>query len=605
MAFAQRPDGLYDVTLDGGLTLPMGLTEEQLRAAGHEPLAPNPSVPLPPNAVAGPGGAPTEGLDAPPPASFFQQQSAAPLPSIAEQQGAHGAAPPVAAPAPIAPAGPPAPRPAKGSHETPRNVPNAAGGQVPGYSAAELDDMSEPEAALKPDELVAYEPEARGTGGAPAAPTASPARGGGGAGGSRLPKDQVLPGLKSEIENDRRPDQYLEGAFTRFYGQEDDRLRREEELESRRKDLEGQQLQRAVVDAEIRRKQKIAEQREAEAEKLRPQTAKEIWADRGTAAQIGAALLIGLGGYAQGLVAARGGRLDNAALQMIQGGIDQEIQSQRARFEDALAKGKRADNDYEKALAIYGSPEAAALDLKVRQYALTDALNKTRAEQIGSQEALDNAIGISQGLRIEREKAKQELFELERNKALMAARAAAGDGGQAAALARQGIIKIGKDFYTVDKRSGQFVPLDKAAELATKARGGPTAQKADSVVATIDVLGQRMRGKPAGHEVFSPENQNIVTRGVRSAINSVAGDRTVLPGNEKQRKEAELFDQIRNDLMSQTSVINGQGAMSDAESKRAEASLGRARTWGELQRAQAYLREKAAAAASAYDGAEP
>lgn len=591
--YAPRPDGLYSLDYgDGSPPLPIGLSEMQLQAAGHQPAAPG---------GAQAGDPALTGLDQPPPASFFQGPRPDALPSLAEQQGAHGLPPPPPPPeAPRATPGAPAP---KGTHPTPRNVPNAAGGQIEGHSAQELESMSTPKADIAPEELVAYKPPSGGTGGEASVSAPRAASAGGGA-APKVPKDQILPGLKRELENDQRPERQLEGAFERFYGETDARLAREEQLAERQKDIDAQQLQRAAVDEDIRRKRALVDQREKEAEQLKPKSASEIWKDRGVAAQIGAAIMVGLGGYAQGLVAARGGHLNNAALDGINAGIQQEIQDQRFAYEAALAKGKRAENDYEKAIAIYGTPEAAALDMKVRSYALADSIAQAKQQAIGTQDSLNNAIQLNQAMRIEREKAKQELYELERIKALRAAQAAGG-GGQAEALARQGIVKIGKDFYTVDKKSGQWVPLDKAAELAGKARGGPTAQKADSVVATIDVLGNRLSKKPKNGEVFSPDNQNIVTRGVRSAVNAVAGDRTILPGSQKQREEANEFDQIKNDLMSQTSVINGQGAMSDPEAKRATDAIGQARTWGELQRAQRYLRDKAAAAASAYDGEEP
>jgi hypothetical protein len=131
------------------------------------------------------------------------------------------------------------------------------------------------------------------------------------------------------------------------------------------------------------------------------------------------------------------------------------------------------------------SPEAAALDLKMRSWALADNLQKTKAEAIGTEAALAQSNINSEGIRIEQEKAKQELKELERIKALRAAQAASG-GGQAAALAKQGIVKIGNTHYTIDKGTGQWIPLDKAAAQAAKAgENGPEGGIAPRAYTTV------------------------------------------------------------------------------------------------------------------------
>lgn len=43
-SFAPRPDGLFNVTLDNGMVLPMPLSEEQLRGAGASPAGAPPSL---------------------------------------------------------------------------------------------------------------------------------------------------------------------------------------------------------------------------------------------------------------------------------------------------------------------------------------------------------------------------------------------------------------------------------------------------------------------------------------------------------------------------------------------------------------------------------
>ena len=187
-------------------------------------------------------------------------------------------------------------------------------------------------------------------------------------------------------------------------------------------------------------------------------------------------------------------------------------------------------------------------------------------------------------------------------------------------LERYRIESLGKRTAEVSSRMAQPqagsrggdrpLTLEEAGTIAgirkTEAEAGKTgsrgegAQNAAGQVEVLNEIGKRVNAHDPKEEAFAPENQNILTRGARGVVNTVAGERTWLPGTEAQRQGAQEFNQIRNDIMAQTSVANKQGAMSDPEAKRAMDAIGQARTWGELQQAHQYLLEKSAAAARGF-----
>jgi hypothetical protein len=98
--------------------------------------------------------------------------------------------------------------------------------------------------------------------------------------------------------------------------------------------------------------------------------------------------------------------------------IRQDIDDQRARYEDAKQRRLDASNDYAKALQLYGTPEAADLDMQMRRLALVEKQIAARGEQIGTQEYLQAANAMATELRQQRAQTRQRLQELEQGKIL-------------------------------------------------------------------------------------------------------------------------------------------------------------------------------------------
>lgn len=149
--------------------------------------------------------------------------------------------------------------------------------------------------------------------------------------------------------------------------------------------------------------QETADKRMEEARSFEPRTRKQVWQEMGKPAQIMGVLAMALGGYAVGT--GRAGR--NMGMDMVNKLIDDAVDDDRNKAEKRLKLGQSAKNDYERALTLYGDPEAAALEAKQRKLASTmgmlqnqlasqslDAMAKQRGEQLyaqAEQQYLQNA----------------------------------------------------------------------------------------------------------------------------------------------------------------------------------------------------------------------
>lgn len=304
----------------------------------------------------------------------------------------------------------------------------------------------------------------------------------------------------------------------------------------------------------------------------------------GTISLITSAIAGGLGALGAGLA-----RTPNFALDVINRAIDRDVAAQ----ESELAKKKdSANNMLRQWMASGATLEQAKAATKASQIeharmevAKIAAINKSQQVQAS---ALAMDAELEKGLAEQLERYRIE--SLGKRSAEVSSRMAQPQAGS-----RGGLMPL-----TLDE-AGTIAGIRKTeAEAGKTGSRGEGAQKAAGQVEVLGAIGKRLMGHDAKEEAFAPENQNIVTRGLRGAVNTVAGDRTWVPGTEAQRQGAQEFDQIKNDLMAQTSVANGQGAMSDPEAQRAMRAIGEARTWGDLQRAHQYLLEKTVAAARGF-----
>lgn len=409
MAYAPRPDGLNDLILDDGTRIASPLPIAQLEEMGHRPIPPMPQAPgLDPNAVAGPGGAPdwqsaVPQSDAGVPQQFFQRQGGhsgmAPASAYAELPAQAGASPEQQVE-----------RARLDAENNARQAEDAKRRASRAYAAAN----APPGAAAPKRNLVPLGGAAPGQGGE--MPAYAPQRvtkikgGDVRASFTRVPGQEVPADVKEDAINDD-PENLELSAEDVTMQREELRQKRELQLLDQQKMLDRQQAQRAHVDQQIAGKQSMIDQRDREIEKTRPQTIAEVIDDRGFLGRVGAALIMAVGGYNAGL---NGG--PNQGYQLVRESIMDEVNSQRAAYEDAKERGETARNDYARAIAIYGTPEAASLDMEMRRIGVAEKVLENRASKIQDTEYLQQASQVANQLRQQRAETKMKLFDLEKGK---------------------------------------------------------------------------------------------------------------------------------------------------------------------------------------------
>lgn len=203
-----------------------------------------------------------------------------------------------------------------------------------------------------------------------------------------------------------------------------------------------------VAIAERRKKiadlQGVADQRAQEARSIEPRSASQVWESKGPVAQVSGILAMALGGYVQGL-GRTGGK--NPAWEMISKVIDDEVQNDLRKAERADASASKAQTAFQNALTLYGDPDAAALDMKLRRISNTQGMiaqqagikgldqnAQARLAQMGA--AAENAyLETAQKLydQIAGSVVKSEVTLKPKGEVEKAARAAGGGGGGGAA----------------------------------------------------------------------------------------------------------------------------------------------------------------------------
>lgn len=193
-------------------------------------------------------------------------------------------------------------------------------------------------------------------------------------------------------------------AYEQQVNQEQQRLNAEREvLAQQSQALDANLAQVAERRNRIAKLQETADQRMEEAKSFEPRTRDQVWQEKGPAAQVMGILAMALGGYVQG--SGRGSR--NPGLDIVNQVINDAIEGDRYKAEKRMKVGAAAKSDYEKALALYGDPEAAMLEAKNRKLASTmgmlqnqlasrglDEQAKMRGEQLyaaAEQQYLQNA----------------------------------------------------------------------------------------------------------------------------------------------------------------------------------------------------------------------
>lgn len=151
--------------------------------------------------------------------------------------------------------------------------------------------------------------------------------------------------------------------------------------------LVAKQTQDQIQAIEDRKTAYVAEQKQKLSD-LSAATQKQIdpnglWAERGTGARVGAALMIGLGQFAS----MASGRGTNAALQIVNENIDRNIAAQRANIDNAHRNLDSAQGLYARNLAAFGDEKQAVLATKAMYLDGVAAMADTQRAKAGITDA--------------------------------------------------------------------------------------------------------------------------------------------------------------------------------------------------------------------------
>jgi len=189
-------------------------------------------------------------------------------------------------------------------------------------------------------------------------------------------------------------DEHFRGAQDVYLAREQATEAEQLANESQKLDIEARKNDLAQKRAKLQEKQDIIEQREREASQATPQSRNEIMASRSSLSKLMGALSISMGAYYQGLT----GR-NNPGLDLINQTIAQDIADQRAKWEAAKDKVGFANNDFGKAMQLYGDPNVAEADLYNRQLTLAAniAKNHWRVAENTEEYQKQKEIGVALG----------------------------------------------------------------------------------------------------------------------------------------------------------------------------------------------------------------
>lgn len=514
MAYSRRDDGLFDVTLDNGSTVPMRIEEDALREAGHMPADMSTAFPragsgyqpepdpvreailggvkrpgLSPYAVAGPGGgASGMGEEAGGGGATYTRPPGMAPSSVSQPSSQPGGMPPTRAQ--IEQDETLSPYEREQAVERMKGRPSEGGGKGGEGEAKETTGGK-----VDPSQLATGGDEEE------AAPAYNPGRyvPGGDVRASyiRQPGVPISESVKSDLEADRRPEDTEARAKAIADLRNQQMNERESHLLSQREQLDQQRARRADIDAQIRKKQDLISQREKEAEAITPKSARDVMNDRGVLAQLAAAIAIAVGGYQQGLT----GRANNVGLDLVNQSIKSDIDKQREAYEQAEKRGEVARNDYAKALELYGTPEAAEQDMEMRRLAIAEKMIQNHGEQIGTQEGLAAANNVAQVQRQDRALLRQSFEEKETGKivqenfAYQPGRYVGGTGGGGGPATEKSVHQVGADLQSA---------------------GIP---EAEAVLGEVDDLLARL---PAG-EAPTYDTRNLGSQLIRKGADFVAG----------------------------------------------------------------------------------
>jgi len=288
------------------------------------------------------------------------------------------------------------------------------------------------------------------------------------------------------------------------------------------------------VNARIAQLAETRQRREEEAANIKEPEMADYWKDKGVFGSIATGLSIALGGYLQGL---HGGA--NPGLEMSNQAIERWIAERKEQYERATNRAKVANNEYKEALDLYGTPEAAELDMRTRGYAVRDAMLKNQLDQIGTEDAFAKGSELLQQGQLERKQMAAQAMQHFGERAVedvTATRQVGGGGGASTHL--KGLRAVAEERKLNAEIGGQTLEERKfAAEQANKGGGKAAAardveQLADSMAKKIESFGDRASPKQreeieadaATLKIKLSQMHGVPLRGAAELLEQMVGD---------------------------------------------------------------------------------
>lgn len=388
MAYAYSIDpqsGLPVLQTPGGRGLPLPLSQDQMTQAGAA-LAPPPGVDSGANpyaqpnmsTVAGPGGGEPYRVHLPPPGQVDLSNLTGGPQNI--PLSAPGSSPAVQAYLRNQP--PPVTKP------TPQEL-KTGFGPVPGEKRAFK--LAEPKGDASATEAIP-----QGDGLDPSVAKVMDYRAPGGPSGLQVGSEElkfrrtgaVDPTLSKQVQADQADVDASEWSQVAAHAERQDNVLTAQYAENQRRNdqIEADRVRRQAINDQLQQLQTVRAAREQDAESMKAPEAQDYWKDKSFGSRIATAISLIAGGALQGL---RGG--SNPGMDALNQNIDRWVASQKEEYERARGAVSAADNHYKQALDLYGSPEQAEADLRIRASAVADAQLQNTALKIGTQDALANA----------------------------------------------------------------------------------------------------------------------------------------------------------------------------------------------------------------------
>jgi hypothetical protein len=547
--FAPRDDGLFNVTLDNGVTLPMPLSEAQLMGAGASPVAP----PAPEPQLYSDAGAPPEPGPDMRTADLSGQVGMSLMPQPAPQQPAMVPIPPQQAPPePGSMLAPQQAKPRELERPRPVGTPHGAPG-APGQPQQQGQGLAE-------DPLVqAVVMQNLGGGGGPAVRV--PAR-------DVRASFQVKPGkplpegyLEREAELGQKEDRAVSDTAEALYrGRAGEQQLMEKRTLDMQRDIDAQQAQRARTDEQLARAAYTIRERQMDAENVKDIDPNR-WVKKNTFAAI-----MGVVGMALLEAAKAGGGGGNMAKDLLTEAIESDIASQREHYARAKDKVGEARNVYAELVAVHGSPQRAEEELRLRMEALADKQLQLQAHKTGSEQIIINAEAQLAQNRLQREQRWLELTrstqaDVVENYQHQPARVVGGGGRRDIGKALSAGAQAAKDLKEI-RGGGKLSPAEqrvmetqygRVVVVEGKKFYAPDEKRAKEYQGVVDVLPQLTHNMTRQRE--------IIRKGAQSAT---PGDRAELGAltqrNKMLMKQLETLGAITAADQELVSPLVGEGA---------------------------------------------